>query len=151
KYSGSGSNTPVWVKCFGGTSDEFAYGVAVDKSSDPTRSGDIALTGTYGSSTLDFGAATGPISNSSGGNIFVAKFSASGACRWAKGFEGNLGYGDVGHAVAVDGSGNVAITGNLIGAVSFGGAMTFSNGTYDIFIAKFLVDGTYAWSKRIGL
>ncbi|MBI1956110.1 MAG: SBBP repeat-containing protein, partial [Acidobacteria bacterium] len=53
--------------------------------------------------------------------------------------------------VAVDGSGNVVVTGQFFGTVDFGGGVLSGTGGLDIFAAKFSgTDGSHTWSKRFG-
>jgi hypothetical protein len=60
---------------------------------------------------LDFG--DGPLTSAGSGDIFVAKYSTTGAYQWAKRF------GDVEQqyatAVAIDSSGNVVVAGIFLG------------------------------------
>ena len=52
-------------------------------------------------------------------DIYVAKLAGgSGSCLWAKRF--GDGYDQSGNAVAVDGSGNVVLTGYFFSTVNFG-------------------------------
>jgi hypothetical protein len=53
---------------------------------------------------------------------------------WSKRF-GDTGYQNA-TATAVDGAGNVLLTGNFVGTVDFGGGPLSSAGGYDIFVAK---------------
>jgi hypothetical protein len=57
---------------------------------------------------------------------------------------------DIGRAVAVDGSGNVILTGWFEGAVDFGGGLLTSVGDRDIFLAKYDMDGNHIWSRAYG-
>ena len=67
---------------------------------------------------------------------------------WSRGFGGTNGAG--GHSVAVDGSGNVIMTGYFSGTVNFGGADLTSAGATEIFLAKFSANGVHQWSQRFG-
>src|SRR5262249_40878443 len=89
KYSPQG--TLSWVKNFGGSSDDFAYGVVPDSQNN------IIVVGAF-KGTVDFGG----VSLTSAGNsdIFLAKYSPSGGLLWAKRFGGT--WDDWGTAVAVD-------------------------------------------------
>ncbi len=68
--------------------------------------------------------------------------------------EWNLGFGDANaqrvNSVAVDDVGNTTIVGHFTGSVNFGGATLVSAGGYDVFVAKFLSDGTHLWSASFG-
>jgi FlgD Ig-like domain/Beta-propeller repeat len=67
---------------------------------------------------------------------------------WCKGF-GSTGF-ETGSSVAVDASGNIFVTGNFTGTVSFGGASLVSAGGSDIFLAKYSPNGAHLWSLRFG-
>ncbi len=66
----------------------------------------------------------------------------------------SAGYGsaspDYGCGIAVDGAGNVCVTGYFQLSVSFGGASLTSAGSTDVFVAKYSPDGAHAWSRRGG-
>jgi len=53
-------------------------------------------------------------------------------------------------AVAVDGLGNTYITGNFTGSVDFGGGNLANAGAYDIFLAKYDINGNHLWSQSFG-
>jgi hypothetical protein len=57
---------------------------------------------------------------------------------------------DWGIAVAVDGSGNVYLTGAFEGAVDFGGGLLTGVRDKDIFLAKYDVNGNHIWSRDYG-
>src|SRR5262249_55883266 len=98
----------------------------------------------YGSA--DFGC--GPLT-SIDVDIFVAKLDAKdGACQWAKRF-GDAGDQE-GVSVAVDGMGNVLVTGIFRDSVDFGGGALPSAGGSDIFVAKLDANGNHLWSKAFG-
>jgi len=64
------------------------------------------------------------------------------------------GYGGVSsdnlRAVAVDHLGNTYITGNFAGSVDFGGGPLTNAGIYDVFLAKFDINGNHLWSRSFG-
>src|SRR5437660_1605268 len=138
KYSATGQH--LWSKRFGGTGDDYVHGIAVDGS------GDVFLTGQF-TNTIDFG---GPALTSAGyEDIFLAKISgASGGYLWSKRF-GSATRTDAGYGVAVDGSGNVAITGFFAYGVDFGVGTLIAQDS-DIFVAKYDPAGTYISSRRYG-
>ncbi len=131
-----------WAERLGGTSPDIAYSVATDNN------GNIVIAGTF-TGTTDFGRG---ILTSYGGSsdIFVAKFDAAGNCLWSKSF-GNSGV-EVANAAAVDGAGNVIITGYFQGTGDFGGGVKTSvYNSRDIFIAKYNgATGDHIWSKSFG-
>jgi cysteine-rich repeat protein len=134
KYSASG--VLDWAKSFGGTTGDSGRGVAADAL------GNVFITG-YFYNTVNFGG--GSLTSAGSGDIFVAKFSASGAHEWSKRFGGtNVDYGN---AIAVDGNNEIIITGSFKGTVDFGGG-AFSSLSDDIFVAKYSGFGGYQWSEH---
>ena len=136
------AGTHVWSKRFGGTSYEYAQGVAVD----PT--GDVVLTGYFNSTNLDFGG--GPLAPVGGYDIFAAKLDgASGGYLWADSFGGFSS--DVGTDVAVDLAGDVLVTGYFYGAVDFGGGILPTFGSADGYVLKLSsAAGSHVWSRSLG-
>ena len=110
------------------------------------ESGDVLATGTFDGS-VDFG--DGPLT-ADYVDIFVAKYSgADGAHLWSKQFGDT--WDDEGIQVAVDGSGDVLVTGYFGTTVDFGGGLLNTAGYLDIFVVKLSgVDGAHLWSKRLG-
>ena len=92
----------------------------------------VLVTGFF-QGTVDFGG--GALSSAGNSDVFLAKYDAAGAHLWSQRF-GDTGV-DVGRAIAVDGAGNVLVTGILRGTVDFGGGPLTSAGLSDIFVAKF--------------
>ncbi len=136
-----------WALQAGGTSYDYGYGIAVDGS------GNSYVTG-YFSGTVDFdpGAGTANLTSAGSGDIFIAKYDASGNYVWA----GNMGgtFADYGYGIAVDGSGNSYVTGYFQGTADFdpgaGTANLTSAGSRDIFIAKYDASGNYVWAGNMG-
>jgi hypothetical protein len=122
-------------------------------------SGNIYATGRY-AGTVVFGA-TSLTSLSSTIDVFVWKLNSSGGSVWAGSMGSNGGYQDSSGGIAVDGSGNVALTGAFTSSTNnfnpgSGRATTlpYHGGVGDVFIAK-LVQGkngamTLSWAKGIG-
>ncbi|MDH5627640.1 MAG: hypothetical protein OEY69_05035, partial [Candidatus Krumholzibacteria bacterium] len=87
--------------------------------------------------------------------IIVASFALSVpavhagtmAAYWSNAW-GELG-ADVGRSVAVDGAGNVIVTGSFEGTIDFGGGLV-SAGDEDIFLVKFNPYGAHLWSMSFG-
>ncbi len=137
-YTASGQHR--WSKRFGGTSSDYAYGLAVDGS------GNLYLTGSFYTS-IDFGG--GAIAaNGSSTDLYLASFTSLGAHRWSKGFGGTSS--DYGYGVATDAGGNVYLTGYFYNTLSFGGASLTSAGSFDVFLASFTSAGAHRWSKNFG-
>ena len=138
KYSAAGAH--VWSKRFGSTGQDSGSSVAVDAS------GNVFVTGTFNGS-INLGGAS--LTSAGGVDIFVAKFSATGAHLWSKGFGGTST--DAVRGMAVDGVGDVVLTGQFLNTISFGGTALTSAGFEDIFLAKLSgAAGDHLWSKRFG-
>ena len=129
----------LWSARFGGTSNDVARAVAVDAS------GNIFITGIF-NGTADFGG--GGFNSAGGTDIFVVKYDPAGNHVWSKRF-GDTG-ADAGRGIAVDGSGNVVVTGYFTGTVNFGGSNLVTIGLDDVFIARFDTNGNHLWSRQIG-
>jgi hypothetical protein len=138
KYSSTGAH--VWSKRFGSSGHDQGIGVAVDGA------GSVSVMG-ISEGTIDFGG--GPLTSLGGRDLFVAKFSATGQHLWSERF-GSTGT-DNGRGIAVDGAGDVFLTGDFVNSISFGGPALTSSGREDVFLAKLSgVNGGHLWSKRFG-
>ncbi len=127
-----------WAQRFGSTGPDLAYSVAVDAA------GFIYVAGSFEGS-VSFGGTT--FTSVGASDIFLAKYTPGGTHVWSKGM-GTTGI-DYARAVAVDPSGNVVITGQFSGNMSFGGTTLISSNT-DVFIAKYNTLGQHSWSQRQG-
>ncbi|MBW2731667.1 MAG: SBBP repeat-containing protein [Deltaproteobacteria bacterium] len=67
---------------------------------------------------------------------------------WAQSFGHSLA--DDSFGVAVDGNGNITMTGGFQGIVDFGGGALTSMGSPDVFVASYDPTGVHRWSKRFG-
>lgn len=140
KYSGV-DGTCVWAKRFGGASTDYAYGVATSPG------GSVVVTGSF-NGAVDFGG--GALTSVGGSDIFVAKYTSTGAHVWSVRFGDS--FDDQGKAVAVDPTtGDVVAAGSFNGTVDFGGGPLTSAGGSDIYATKLAsADGKHVWSKRFG-
>jgi outer membrane protein assembly factor BamB len=112
----------LWEHRYNGPAEayDFADAIAVDAS------GNVVVTGQSGNGTdTDF---------------YTAKYAAAnGALLWEKRYDGPGNGDDNATAVAVDGSGNVVVTGYSVG----------SGGTNDYYTAKYAAaNGALLWEKR---
>jgi hypothetical protein len=144
KYNAQGSF--LWAVQLASVGDDVANAVAIDGQ------GNVIVTGYY-YGTMNFGGVTlSSRANPAGGSsmdIFVAKYSASGALIWAQSFGG--AYNDQGFALAVDGGNNVFLAAQVQNTATFGG-VTLSSSTYssDIALAKLTPAGAILWAERWG-
>ncbi len=118
KFASNG--TLLWERTWGGSSNDFGRGVAVDPS------GNIYVTG----DTDSFGVNR---------DVFLLKFNSNGELLWQKTWGGS-NY-DIGSGVATDSSGNVYVT---------GGTWSFGVGNTSLFLLKFDSSGTLLWQKTWG-
>jgi hypothetical protein len=146
KFDSSGSFQ--WAKTWGGTGEDDGYAVAVDGS------GNVYVT-SYFEDTVDFDPGPGVDFHTSNGyyDVFLSKFDSSGSFQWAITWGGSSGW-DYGYGVAVDGSGDVYVTGYFYGTVDFdpgpGVDEHWSNGYADVFLSKFDSSGSFEWARTWG-
>ena len=133
----SSSGAVQWNTFFGSSNgNDDGLGIAVDGS------GNVYVTG-YSSASWGF-----PLNAYSGGDdIFVLKLSSSGAVQWNT-FFGSSNGNDDGLGIAVDGSGNVYVTGHSKGTWGF--PLNAFSGGYDIFVLKLSSSGAYEWNSFFG-
>ncbi len=143
-----------WNTFYGSGSTDYGYGIAVDGA------GNVYVTG------ASYATWSGPseqpplnpfVSAAFGPDIFVLALNSSGAYQWHTFFgSGNsvvgAGRGDFGNAIAVDGSGNVYVTGYSYG--TWGTPLnpfdSSGSGNPDIFVLKLNSSGAYQWNTFYG-
>ena len=137
KYDESGNC--LWAKQAGGNFYDYGNGISTDANGNSYVTGTFEGTAMFGTIQL---VSNGYI------DIFIAKYDASGNCLWAKQAGGI--YSDYGWGISTDASGNIYVTGEFGGTVTFGTIQLVSNGEYDIFIAKYDESGNCIWAKQAG-
>lgn len=136
----SPQGTPMWVIQSTGT------GPVVSASAATTPGGDVILAISYQGS-LQVGG--GDVLTSAGmTDIALARVSSAGKLVWSKSFGGPGG--EQSRAVAVGRNGDIALSGEFEGQVSFGGETFTSLGGRDGFVAKYTGDGAHVWSRAAG-
>jgi hypothetical protein len=137
KFDAAGNH--LWSLRFGDTSSQYTKSTTVDAS------GNIFVTG-YFQGTVDFGG--GVLTSAGSDDIYIAKFDAAGTHLWSQRFgDASPQYAN---SAAVDGLGNVVVTGIFLGTVNFGGGLLTSASAFDIFIVKFNAAGNHIWSDSYG-
>lgn len=137
-----------WAFKVGGTGFDQGIGIALDKNAN------IILTGSF-AGTVDFNPGVSVNNLATGGtstDIFLAKYDNMGVYQWA--FKvGTTANNEYGHAVAVDTSGNIFISGDFSGSCDFdpsgSTAVLNATGGNDGFLAKYNAAGTYQWAFRL--
>ncbi|GGM96752.1 hypothetical protein GCM10010967_33070 [Dyadobacter beijingensis] len=137
KYKPSGEL--VWSRTLGGPGYDEGRGIDLDKEGNIYVTGDFAQT-----ISLDGHSATSRGSE----DAFVAKFDRQGGLQWLRSY-GSDG-GERGHAVAVDGEGNVYATGEFQGTGFFEGNPLQSAGEFDAFLVKYNTLGDFQWARSGG-
>ena len=128
------SGNLLWVKSFGGTSNDGGMSITADAS------GNAYLAGFF-RDTVDFdpGAGTTKLASKGGSDVFVQKLDASGNLLWVKSF-GGWKRNDVGISITLDTSGIVYTTGYFGDTVDFdpgvGTTSLSSKGYSDVFVQK---------------
>ncbi len=138
KVSGA-SGAHLWSKSFGANVDDEGLGLAVDSANN------VIVTGFF---NYTINAGGGSLTSAGGADIFVIKYSASGAHTWSKRF-GSM-TGEMGWGVAVDRQDNVILSGQFSSTVDFGGTPLSSAGQIDSYVAKYSALGNLVWAKRFG-
>jgi hypothetical protein len=128
KYDTSGN--VIWAKSAGGISEDEGLTIATDANNN------VFVSGYFTSSPITFGTYT--FTNAGWEDIYVVKYTSSGAIAWAKNV-GGTGY-DQCNGITVDHSGNVLVTGYSNSPTLSFGSTTLTNegpsGTKDVFVAK---------------
>src|SRR5262249_36134175 len=140
KYSPAGRL--LWARDLASSSGNYVdgWGVTVDGAGNVYVNGWFTGTATIGTTSL---------TSAGGEDLYVAKLDSTGTALWAVDFGGSGTFEEPG-GLAVDGAGNVYVTGLFEGTAAFGGVSLTSAGGDDVFVAKLTSAGTVAWAKRFG-
>ncbi len=85
-----------------------------------------------------------------GTDLFIAKYDAVGTLQWAN--QAGSPANDEAFGVATDAVGSVYVTGSFRDTIDFSGNMLQAAGLFDddVFIAKYLADGSLEWVRQLG-
>ena len=121
------------------TSEDMGYAVAADADGNVYVAGAFADSGNFGG-----------VTRTSVGreDIFVGKYSSTGALSWVRSF-GSSG-ADGAYDIALDSAGAVYITGEFSNTVNFGTATLTSAGSTDAFVLKLDNAGNAQWVRKVG-
>ena len=143
KFTNAGARS--WCTFYGGSGDDFIYGVTCDAGNNVYITGQTASAALVASAGAYQAALSGPT------DAFAAKFNAAGAIQWSTYFGGSAL--EEGLAIACDASSNVIIGGQTNSIVGIATATAFQstlNGTNDGFVAKFTTAGALTWGTYYG-
>jgi hypothetical protein len=134
--------THDWSFGFGDNEDQYGGLVAVD------RQANVVMAGSFRGS-MDLGGVV--LTSEFSSDIFVAKYTPSGALIWARQFGMDL-HDEACQALDVDDLGNIYVGGTFDFRLNLGGSSLVCDGTSwpDIYLAKFDPDGNHIWSKDFG-
>lgn len=131
----------LWAVSAGGTEADEGLGIALDSAGNSYLTGLFSFSAIFGSHTLI---------SSGFSETFAAKLDPAGNFMWAVNTITETNLVTV-HGIAVDGSGNVLLTGAYNGTASFGPfTITSVNGYPDIFAAKLDTAGNWLWAVSAG-
>lgn len=130
-----------WARSAGGANNDFGQSIAVDAN------GNVYITG-YFQGTSTFGTTTLTSTPLPFDDVFVAKYTTNGTFQWVKSAGGPGG--DFGYDIAVDSNGNVYVTGIYIETAFFDGTPLTSEGSTDVFLAKYNTNGGKEWVRSAG-
>ncbi len=139
KYNATGDL--LWARQGGGIGFDLdgGGGIATDAS------GNVYVTGRF-SGTAAFGGNT--LTSAGGADVFTVKYALDGAVLWARQGGGTLF--DAGYGIAVDGAGNVLVTGFFTSNATFGGINLANPGNEEVFILKYDANGALLWARQGG-
>ncbi len=141
----SGQSVPTWqwAKQTGGVGDDLAASTTTDASGNAYQIGSFAGTIQCGTTTLSGTAPT---------NLYLEKFDSQGNVIWAvqsRAMATARAIGDAtGTFVVLDAAGNIYVSGNYHGAVSFGTITLNSQGSgVNGFVVKYSPQGVPLWAS----
>ncbi len=144
KYDNAGNL--IWTRSSSSTYPSGGQGIGISLDA----SDNVYVLGYFSSPVFYIGTDTLNLVN--GSSPFIAKYDNAGDFRWAKSAAyGVGGSGSVqSNGISTDSKGNSYLTGDISGVVAFGSINLFSNGSSDIFVAKYDSTGNALWAKGAG-
>jgi hypothetical protein len=137
KYSPSGEI--IWAKRAGGTGEDNAGSIAVDSDGN-------VYTGGWFNNVCSFDSTQ---CTSRGGNdMFLSKYNNNGSLQWV--FTAGGTGSDKTMGLTMDGLGNCLVSGFFNSTFYFGSNIFISQGSDQVFVAKFTPSGTIRWVTQAG-
>ena len=125
-----------WARSVGGPDFDHANGLVTDPA------GRILIVGSFGG-VARFGSTA--LTSRGGSDMFVSALDQSGTFLWTASAGGSGG--DTALAAAVDGKGNVVITGSFEKRAGFGSFTASSSGKKALFVAGVDPSGRFSWAR----
>lgn len=116
------------------------YGLALDAE------GNVFVAGMYHGENFELGGQR--FTTQGNWELFVARFAPDGTHVWSRGMGSPAD--DELRGIALDGAGNLYITGSMHGGALVEGNMLPGFAGDDLFVAKYTVDGQHVWSNLYG-
>ncbi|ARN77876.1 hypothetical protein BST97_07600 [Nonlabens spongiae] len=140
-----------WSHSIGGAFADEGFAIEADAS------GNVYVFGEFNFDVdFDPGAGVFNLNQGTGGKVFLLKLNAQGDFVWAKAIGGPFANGGVeaGNSLKLDSSGNIYVNGSFDGTPDFdpgtGVVSITSNGSEDIYVAKYDNNGGLIWVKGFG-
>jgi hypothetical protein len=127
----------LWVQAEGGLDDDQGTKAAVDSNGNIFITGFFTGDAYFGTDNLVYG--------NDATEMFVAKYDADGALMWVEASFSNEAQGS---DIAVDSAGNCLVTGYFRDYADFGTHELYSDGFFDLFLAKYSPDGDALWAAN---
>ncbi|MGZ3920829.1 MAG: SBBP repeat-containing protein [Bacteroidia bacterium] len=138
KYDAAGN--VLWAHSATGPGNDIGNGISADAA------GNVYVIGNYNGTSITFGTIVLTNANPNSTNdVFIVKYSSSGAVVWAKSIGGTAS--DAGNSIYTDAGGNSLITGGFESTSMALGTTTLTNPGF--FIAKCDVSGNVLWANGI--
>jgi hypothetical protein len=134
----SSEGEPLWARSFGARGADYGRAIAAHPQG-------VALLAEF-SLEVELGAET--LKSAGNRDLLIALLDPHGEPIWAKRFGGV--YHEVGVGLAVDGAGDLIVTGSFDDEIDFGGGPMRAAGQSDAFLLKLDAAGRHLWSRRIG-
>ncbi|MCC6724555.1 MAG: SBBP repeat-containing protein, partial [Saprospiraceae bacterium] len=135
-----------WATYKGGPNDDSARDMVLDAQ------GNVYVVGSTNSTAAISSAGAHQAANAGGFDVLLSKFDNNGQLLWSTYF--GVAGDEFGQGIALDGLGNLYITGATNSATGFATAgvhqTSFGGGNLDGFVAKFTTNGQLLWATYVG-
>lgn len=132
------SGNVLWANKAGGNSQDNSNSIKTDSNRN------IIITGSFRSSTIDFG--TNSLTNVGSSDTFIAKYDENGDLIWVKRIAGTSFENP--NDLTIDSNDNIIITGRFGSTTMSDGTNSLSNtGVSSMFLLKYSSTGDFQWSK----